>query len=624
MIVYCTTTYESRMEQTKECIRRIAQFGTFDRMVVIASNSPPYEVFSNESSNWLLNHGCEVYERLWNDNFPEMRNAYIDKCQIDDWIVVSDADEWFNEEFCKDVREITERAEKDGYQLLLINVHDITNDKEGKGEEVPGSLYKNLIFRKCSETKYAGVGETNVHETLLPSTMATIKIPPHYYYLHVKEWHEVWERAARNVVAGGGGNNVGEMNEQWIVLKEIMKELNLKHWPALRDYLIKGIPEEPMAQPVLDTSNPHVKMYEWLIRNRRMGYDWENEMCDMFRWYFEYLHPEQNYTELEVITDQIPERAEIMTQIEELYLELLERHADSPGKQMYTRMVEIGEATLEEVRGSIMASSEYQAKHPTDVADVIPLSEKVQFDVNMIVTEDVIRKNIIEKSTIFQDRFATPLRLGRKWRALLAITRKEESDGRGIDETPEEEYLPFIQQFKSLVSPDEYNFVLDVGAGAGLETHLLEQEGYTVQGITFGQDNINRAKEEYGIHLLEMDMHDLMFSPGVFDATFSIQTFEHAFAPWLHILEMRRVLRNGGRVYIDCPDPNDQAMLETIWHVSVLYPNQIKTLFGKAGFKLIADFSKKHRQGFVFEKMPDDSFEMWSYIKIIMTELEKV
>lgn len=629
MIVYCTTTYESRMEQTKECVQRITQYGTFDRIIVIVSNSPPYEELSDKSRDWLIQNECEVYERPWNDNFPEMRNAYLDKCQNGDIVCVSDADEWYSESLCRDIREVVEKfIENQGFGLCLLNVHDITYQADGSGEEVKSeTFYKNLIYKKTPETEYRGVGQTHVHEELVLTPNTRIcKLPDEYYYLHVKDWHEVWERAARNVVAGGGGNNVGDANEEWVKLKKIMAELNLEHWPALRAYLIKGIPEKPFEEPELDFSNPHVKMYEWLTRNRHMGYDWENEMCDMFRWYFEFLHPKHNYTGLFVITDQIPERAKIMSDIEQIYLDLLGRHADSPGKQMYTMLVEKGKATIDDVRKSIMNSAEYKVKvqHPEDEKEFIPLSEKVKFDVNMIVTEDVIQKQIIERSTIFQDRFMKPLKLGRKWEALLAIARKEESGGGGLDETPEEEYLPFIEQFKSLVPSDEFNYVLDVGAGSGLETHLLQKEGYTVQGITYGEDNIKRAKKEYDIHLLEMDMHNLLFPHGLFDATFSIQTFEHAFAPWLHILEMRRVLRDGGRVYIDCPDPNDQVMLETIWHVSVLYPNQIKALFEKAGFKLIADLSKKHRQGFVFEKIPDDKFEMWSYIKYVMARLREI
>jgi SAM-dependent methyltransferase len=152
------------------------------------------------------------------------------------------------------------------------------------------------------------------------------------------------------------------------------------------------------------------------------------------------------------------------------------------------------------------------------------------------------------------------------------------------------------------------------------------EAGYNPVGITFGRDNIEIANKKYFIKLHEMDMHNLLFPENYFDGVFSIQTFEHAFSPWLHILEMRRVLRAWGRVFIDVPDPDDQVMLETIWHISVLYPNQIKALFEKAGFREVKDLTVKHRLAFCFEKLPDahEEFKLWGYVKHIMEALRKV
>jgi len=207
----------------------------------------------------------------------------------------------------------------------------------------------------------------------------------------------------------------------------------------------------------------------------------------------------------------------------------------------------------------------------------------------------------------------------RKWNALLNIARKAETGGRGVDESPPDAFIPFVETFKQYAPPEEYPRILDIGAGCGAETWVLMNAGYDVVGITFGEDNIKYAKERYGIELIEMDMHNLLFPDSSFDGAFLIQTFEHTFAPWLFIIEMRRVLRNYGKVFLDVPDPDDEEMLYTIWHTSVLYPNQIKALFWKAGFKEVVDLSKKHRLAFLFEKLPDGQFEMWGYVKYIMT-----
>ena len=208
----------------------------------------------------------------------------------------------------------------------------------------------------------------------------------------------------------------------------------------------------------------------------------------------------------------------------------------------------------------------------------------------------------------------------KKWNALLNVPRKAETGGKGVDEAQPESFVPFVETFKEYAPPEKYPRILDLGAGCGAETKVLMENGYQVVGITFGADNIRYAEEKFGIHLLEMDMHNLLFPKSYFDGVFSVQSFEHAFAPWLVIIELRRVLRDGGRVFLDLPDPDDEEMLRTIWHTSVLYPNQVKALFWKAGFDEVGDVSKRHRLGFFFEKIPDGQFEMWGYVRYVVAE----
>ena len=205
-----------------------------------------------------------------------------------------------------------------------------------------------------------------------------------------------------------------------------------------------------------------------------------------------------------------------------------------------------------------------------------------------------------------------------KWNNLLKIPNKIESDGVGTDTTDPEGMRQIVELFKKVAPPETHKQILDIGAGDGTETNLLEEVGYEVIGITYGRENIRYALKKYEIMLVEMDMHDLKFPDEHFDGIFTVQSFEHAFAPWLVIIEMRRVLRDGGIVLIDVPDANDQAMLDTIWHTNVLFPNQIHTLFKKAGFKLRKDFTEKHRNSMFFEKLPDGEFEMWGYVHWLM------
>lgn len=211
------------------------------------------------------------------------------------------------------------------------------------------------------------------------------------------------------------------------------------------------------------------------------------------------------------------------------------------------------------------------------------------------------------------------LRLAEKWDKLLNVARKVETGGVGLDQSPPNDFIPYVDAFAQYAPPEQYPRILDVGAGSGAETHILQKKGYTVTGITYGKDNVAYAKEHFGIDLIEMDMHSLDFPDASFDGAFTVQTFEHTFAPWLFVIELRRVLRDGGIVFIDVPDPDDDAQLRTIWHTSVLYPNQLKALFWKAGFNEVADRTQKHRVQLLFGKLPDGTFQMWSYVKWIVS-----
>ena len=615
MIVYATATCNSRLQQTRECIDRVRKYDQFDRMVIIVNESDGDEL-TDSNREFLLDLGCEVYTREWNDDMPAMRNAYLEKCQVGDWVVVSDSDEWFCEEFCKFIRTIIQTAEDKGLNILLINSHDITTQPDGTTTETIPDFFKNLIFKKDEHTRYEGVGEEKkFHETLILKENKVANLDRKYYYEHVKEWHEIWERATRNVFIGGGGNNVGDLNEEWVKLRKITKALDVDTWPKFRKYLIDLWKDEIW-------NDDAETIRDWILRNRRMGYDWENEMCDVFRW-FRYLHPDLVPVDMDIITEVIPERVKIMAEVEQVYLDILGRHADTPGKMLYTRLIEQGRATIDDVRNTLLESEERQTTVDLPVEEVIS-AEKVKIDVNVHITDEIIHDLIIKKSKKYREKYLQPLRLGLKWEALLAIPKKEESDGAGDDTTSESELLPFISLFESHLPFYDYKSILDIGAGTGMETNMLTKRNYDPIGITYGKDNIKIAKTKYNITLLEMDMHMLDFPQDFFDGILSIQTFEHSFSPWLHILEMRRVLRDGGRIFLDVPAAADYYMQETIWHTSVLYPDQIRALFTKAGFKEIIDLCTKHRQTFIFEKIPDGEFKMWDYVQHIMKHLNKV
>ena len=155
--------------------------------------------------------------------------------------------------------------------------------------------------------------------------------------------------------------------------------------------------------------------------------------------------------------------------------------------------------------------------------------------------------------------------------------------------------------FCKYLPPDKYGKILEIGAGAGQDMNILSFWEYKVDGIDMLDVNIEYAKKHFGLEIHKMDMHNLEFKDGEFDGILTIQTFEHALSPFIVASEMHRVLRHGGRVFLDTPDANDEGMRQ-IWHPSLLYPMQIIGLFKNLGFKVVEDLSHKHRTQIVFEK----------------------
>jgi SAM-dependent methyltransferase len=155
--------------------------------------------------------------------------------------------------------------------------------------------------------------------------------------------------------------------------------------------------------------------------------------------------------------------------------------------------------------------------------------------------------------------------------------------------------------------------VLDIGVAEGLETSILKKLGYDPTGIIVGSENKQWAKDNYpDIEFIECDMHDLPFKSGTFDAVYMNQVFEHAFAPFILMLEIYCVLRDGGLCFIEVPrfderhTKNNPDTMDAPWvshhHPSVMPSNVMIQIFEKTGFEISYKSEEGYR--FLLKKMP--------------------
>jgi ubiquinone/menaquinone biosynthesis C-methylase UbiE len=165
-----------------------------------------------------------------------------------------------------------------------------------------------------------------------------------------------------------------------------------------------------------------------------------------------------------------------------------------------------------------------------------------------------------------------------------------------------------------LIPPAQYNKILDIGAGEGRETLALKNLGYTPTGIITGEDNKKWAKENCpGIEFIDCDMHDLPFPSNSFDAVYMNQVFEHAFAPFIFLIELYCVLRPNGLMYLKMPEfqerhvPNDPTTMEASWishhHPNMVSPNILRQMFEKTGFIVKKEDPKE--MSFLLQKGPE-------------------
>jgi len=133
--------------------------------------------------------------------------------------------------------------------------------------------------------------------------------------------------------------------------------------------------------------------------------------------------------------------------------------------------------------------------------------------------------------------------------------------------------------------------ILVVGAGDGGEVKLLKEKGYDVMGTTLHWSDKKFAKNFYDVNLSLEDMHNMSFINETFDGVYSSHSLEHAISPLIALFEIKRVLKNNGKLYINVPQSGTSN--ETgIQHYSVLTETLWKHLLDIIGFKDIIVYSE--------------------------------
>jgi SAM-dependent methyltransferase len=131
--------------------------------------------------------------------------------------------------------------------------------------------------------------------------------------------------------------------------------------------------------------------------------------------------------------------------------------------------------------------------------------------------------------------------------------------------------------------------ILDLGCGPGYFLDEMKEREYTdLTGVTLSPEDV-KICEDKGHTIKKYDLSFLPQKDGYYDESvdfiFLRHALEHSPYPIFSLMEYNRVLKQGGKMYIEVPAPNGERQHEfNLNHYSILGEAQLLALFIRTGF----------------------------------------
>ena len=144
---------------------------------------------------------------------------------------------------------------------------------------------------------------------------------------------------------------------------------------------------------------------------------------------------------------------------------------------------------------------------------------------------------------------------------------------------------------------DEKKFIIDIGCGDGYAMQKMIELGYeNVQGLTIHKEEYDICKEkELTVHLMNYNFSQMMDK--FFHVVWMRQSLQFSFQPYYTMLELNRIMRINGWVYIEVPDTSNAGV-----PLATLDKDTYERLFRASGFEVIQSDSITLSSGDISEK----------------------
>lgn len=377
-IGFAQATFSRDIELTKSCVECVSPnvditLISYDQSV----SDSQIKWFEDNKEKYKL----ELVRYEWTDDMPQMRNSYLQKAKEFgiQWLIVSDPDELYDMNLAKNLRSLIEKYDSEGYSILGVNVRDqfqtIGNDQWfdelDKLKEWPAGFNETdyfkpmLIFKLFPDIRYEGVGvERKVHETLLTQyKQKTINLPKEFFYVHAKNVLTIWRNAARNLFISGGGDNEGSKNRLWTDLRRFCGEIGINTWSEYESFVNMGINKYSEIKSLTVEQKKEFRLIlEAALKSLPTKYGTENR--EMAKWYLA-LHQDELDEKLLLLIKTVPEiskESELENFVTQTYYQILGRHPDRSGLDIYVQKIMNKELKRHELADIFRSSQEHKEK----------------------------------------------------------------------------------------------------------------------------------------------------------------------------------------------------------------------------------------------------------------------
>ena len=144
--------------------------------------------------------------------------------------------------------------------------------------------------------------------------------------------------------------------------------------------------------------------------------------------------------------------------------------------------------------------------------------------------------------------------------------------------------------------------LLDVGCFSGVFLDVAKQRGWDVMGIEPSSWARNVAEERFGLRILGGTLKEASFPSASFDAVSFIDILEHLTDPYETLVEVRRILKEEGVLYLMTPNIESLArrLLGDRWwgfrqeHIVYFSQKSLGALLRRIGFESLSERPFRH------------------------------